>query len=142
MAERGVSRVVVGLSLEEQLSKFPAELLDRPCAESVLGKLVHHIITDTMVLLATDLGLSDVEVEDIQEIWPKNPVKHRLEMFKKWQQKNTSQATYRWVWLTAINLTTAYKLISTMHKYYVARACVHVCTCMRLYPGTLHVCVV
>ena len=131
MAEGGVSRVIVGLSLEEQLSKFPAELLDRPCAESVLGKLVHHITTDTMVLLATDLGLSDVEVEDIQEIWPKNPVKRRLEMFKKWQQKNTSQATCRWVWLTAINLTTAY--ISTVHKYYVARACVHVCVCIQAH---------
>ena len=29
-------------SLEEQLSKFPAELLDRQCFESHLGKLVHQ----------------------------------------------------------------------------------------------------
>ena len=75
MAEGGVYHVVVGLSLKEQLSKFSAELLDRPCVESHLGELIHHITTDTMVLLATDLGLSDVEVDDIQEIWPRNPVK-------------------------------------------------------------------
>ena len=93
MAAKGVA----SLLLEEQLSKFPFELLDRQCFESHLGKLVHHITMDTMVLLATDLGLSDVEVSDIQEIWPKNPVKQRLEMFKRWQQKNTIQATYRWV---------------------------------------------
>ena len=90
------SGVVAGLSLEEQLSKFPAQLLDVPCAESHLGKLVHCLTTDTMVLLAPDLGLSDVEVEDIREIWPRNPPKMRLEMFKKWQQKNPLQATYRW----------------------------------------------
>ena len=92
---------VPGLSLEEQLSKFPAELLDSPCVESHLGKLVHHITTDTLVMMATDLGLSDVEVEDIHEIWPRNPAKRRLEMFKKWQEKNQSQATYRWVSLTS-----------------------------------------
>ena len=70
-------------SLEEQLSKFPAELLDRQCFESHLGKLVHHITTGTMVTMATDLGLSDVEVEDIHEIWPRNLAMRRLEMFKK-----------------------------------------------------------
>ena len=35
MAEGDVSRVVASpLSLEEQLSKFPAKLLDIPCVES------------------------------------------------------------------------------------------------------------
>ena len=106
MAEGGVSRVV-GLSLEEQLSMFPTELLDRPCAESHLGKLVHMIDTESMMLLATDLELLAVEVDDIQTAWPRKPVVQRLEMFKKWQQKNTSQATYRWVGLTVVNLTTA-----------------------------------
>ena len=92
----GVSGIVAGLSLEEQLSKFPAQLLDVPCAESHLGKLVHCLTTDSMVLLTPDLGLPDVEVEDIREIWPRNPPKQRLEIFKKWQQKNQSQAIYRW----------------------------------------------
>ena len=90
--------VDVGVNrLEEQLSKFPAQLLDRPCAESHLGKLVQCLTSDTMVLLATDLGLSDVEVEDIREIYPRNPPKQRLKMFKVWLQKNQSQAMYRWV---------------------------------------------
>ena len=82
-------------SLEEQLSKFPAELLDRQCFESHLGKLVHHITTDAMVMMATDLGLSDVEVEDSLSAWPRNPAKQRLDMFKKWQEKKSSEATYR-----------------------------------------------
>ena len=82
-------------SLEEQLCKFPDKLLDRQCFESHLCKLVHHITTDTMVMMATDLGLSDVEVNDIQTIWPRNPAKQRLEMFKKWQEKKKLEATYR-----------------------------------------------
>ena len=83
-------------SLEEQLSKFPAELLDRQCFESHLGKIVHHITTDTMVMMATDLGLSDVEVDDIQTAWPpRSPAKQRLEILKKWQEKKASEATYR-----------------------------------------------
>ena len=84
-------------NLEEQLSKFPAELLDRQCFESHLGKLVYHITTDTMVMMATDLGLSDVEVNDIQTIWPRNLAKQRLEIFKKWKEKRTSETTYRYV---------------------------------------------
>ena len=84
-------------SLEEHLSKFefPAELLDRQCFESHLGKLVHHITTDTMVMMATDLGLSDVEVEDILTIWPKYQLKQRLEMFKRWKHNKQSDATYK-----------------------------------------------
>ena len=83
------------LSLEEQLFKFPPRLLDVPCSESHLGKLVHMIDTESMVLLATDLGLSDVEVKDAREIWQSKPAIQRLEMLKMWQQKNQSQATYR-----------------------------------------------
>ena len=99
MAQGGdVSVVGIGVSrLEEQLSKFPAQLLDSPCAESHLGKLVYCLTTETMLLLVPDLGLSDVEVEDIREIFPRSPPKVRLEIFKQWQQKNQSQATYRWV---------------------------------------------
>ena len=104
MAQGGdVSVVGIGVNrLEEQLSKFPAQLLDRPCAESHLGKLVHCLTTETMLLLVPDLGLSDVEVEDIREICPRSPPKLRLEMFKRWQQKNQSQATYRWVMVSCL----------------------------------------
>ena len=92
--EEGVCGII---NLEEQLSKFPSELLDRPCAESHLGKLVHEIDTKSMMLLATELELSAVEVDDIQTAWPRKPAVQRLEMFKKWLQKKQSQATYRLV---------------------------------------------
>ena len=86
------------VSLDDQLSKFPAHLLDIPCAESNLGKLVHMIDTESMVLMAIDsLGVTDVEVKDVREIWPNKPAVQRLEMFKIWQQKNQSLATYRYV---------------------------------------------
>jgi hypothetical protein len=97
MAGEGACDII---SLEQQLSKFPAHLLDRPCAESHLGKLVHAIDTKNMILLATDLELSAVEVDDIQTAWPREPAVQRLEIFKKWLQKKQSQATYRWVLLT------------------------------------------
>ena len=84
-------------SLEKQLSKFPSQLLDRQCVESHLGKLAHVIDSVTMEMMASDLDLSQVEVDDIQSSWERKPVKQRLEMFKKWLERNKSQATYRWV---------------------------------------------
>ena len=102
MAEGGLVRsgVTAGLSLEEQLSKFPAHLLDRPCAESHLGKLVHCITTDAMVLMAADLGLTDVEIDDVRTAWQTwSPVVQRLKMFKMWQEKYQSLATYRCVYI-------------------------------------------
>ena len=84
-------------SLEKQLSKFPSQLLDCQCVESHLGKLVHVIDSATMEMMASDLDLSQVEVDDIQSSWERKPVKQRLEMFKKWLEKNKSQATYRLV---------------------------------------------
>ena len=83
------------LSLEEQLSKFPSELLDRPCIESHLGKVVHDIDSETIVFLATDLALSAVEVEDIQTSWPGKPAAQRLELLKKWKEEKNSQITYK-----------------------------------------------
>ena len=79
------------------LSKFPSQLLDRQCVESHLGKLVHVIDSVTMEMMASDLDLSQVEVDDIKSSWERKPVKQRLEMFKKCLEKNNSQATYRWV---------------------------------------------
>lgn len=110
MAESASSMCRLGVgqaSLEYQLSKFPAQLLDRPCGISLIGKLVHNIDTETMVMMATDLELSAVEVDDIQTAWPRKPVIQRLEMFKKWQEKRKSQATYRSVTLltSKLNLT-------------------------------------
>ena len=109
MAEGDVSRVAA--RLEDQLSKFPAELLDRPCVESHLGKLVHDIDTETMVVMATDLELLAVEVDDIQTAWPRKPAIQRLEMFKKWQEKKKSRATYRYGGVGQI-----YKIMNTVSK--------------------------
>ena len=95
MARGGVSGITAGVTLEEHLSKFPAHLLDHTCVESHLGKLVHVIDTKSMMLLATDLELSAVEVNDIQVAWPRSPAVQRLEMFKRWLQKKQSRATYR-----------------------------------------------
>ena len=94
MAEGGVSRVVVGLSLEEQLSKFSAQLLDRPCAESVLVKLTECF--SEWQIISTGLELSAVEARDIESNWPRDAARQRLEMFRKWQDKNKEQATLRW----------------------------------------------
>ena len=115
MAEGGVVKRPGVLSLEEQLSKFPGHLLDVPCAESYLGKLVHCITTDTMVMMAADLGLTDVEVDDIQTAWPRKPAVQRLEMFKTWQQKNQLQATYRCV------------CVCVREREIETRECVYVC---------------
>lgn len=82
-------------TLEEELSRFPSQLLDRQCFESHLAKLVRCIESETMVIMAPDLGLTLVEVDDIQTAWPRKPAIQRLAMFKKWQEKNQSQATYR-----------------------------------------------
>ena len=89
--------LILSFPLPPVLSKFPSQLLDRQCVESHLGKLVHVIDSATMEMMASDLDLSQVEVDDIPSSWERKPVKQRLEMFKKWLEKNKSQATYRWV---------------------------------------------
>ena len=96
MAEGGVSRVVSRpLSLEEQLSKFPAELLDSSCVESHLVNLTECF--SEWQIISTGLELSKVEIQDIENDWPRNTARQRLEMFRKWQEKKRTQATLRWV---------------------------------------------
>ena len=81
------------LSLEEQLSKFPTELLDSPCVESNLVKLTECF--SEWQIISTGLELSKVESQDIVNDWPRNTARQRLEMFRKWQEKKRSQATLR-----------------------------------------------
>ena len=76
-------------SLHTHLSRFSFELLDRQCTESHLGKLVHCINLETMLIMAADLGLTDIEVDDIRDSWPGKPALQRLEMLKR------SRTTYR-----------------------------------------------
>ena len=81
------------LSLEEQLSKFPVELLDSLCVESHLVKLTECF--SEWQIISSYLELSKVEIQDIESNWPRNTSRQRLEMFRKWQEKKRSQATLR-----------------------------------------------
>ena len=97
MAEGGVVRrsgVIRGVSLEEQLSKFPAHLLDRPCADAHLVQLT-ECFSEWQTHLATSLQLTPMEVEDIERAWPRDPAMQRVKMFRRWKGKLLSQATYR-----------------------------------------------
>ena len=101
MAEGGVtasSVQVVGLNLEEQLSKFPAWLLDRPCVDDHLVQLTECF--SEWQIISTGLKLSTVEAQDIESNWPRNAARQRLEMFRKWKEKNKEQATLRFVALS------------------------------------------
>ena len=104
MAEGGVvmRSAVVGLSLEEHLSKFPARLLDQPCADAHLVQLT-ECFSEWQTHLATSLQLTPVEVEDIERAWPRDPAMRRVKMFRRWKSKSSSQATYRSVPTVIIN---------------------------------------
>ena len=84
-------------NLQTQLSRFPSDILHRQCVESHLGKLVHCIEMETMVIMAPELELTHVEVDDIQTAWPREPAIQKLKIFNKWQEKMQSEATYRYV---------------------------------------------
>ena len=95
MAERRFV-LVKPLSFDEQLSKFPFKVLDGRCAESHLIKLTDHF-SKWQTHLSTNLGLTAVEVEDIELNWPRDSARQRVEMFRRWQEKMKSQATYRYI---------------------------------------------
>ena len=93
MAKGGVS-VVVGVNLDEQLSKFPAHLLDVPCADAHLVQLA-ECFSEWQTRLSTSLQLTAVEVEDIERAWPRDPAMQRVKIFRRWKYKLSSQGTYR-----------------------------------------------
>jgi hypothetical protein len=114
MVESDSSKTDVGtrlLSLEEQLSKFPPELLDRPFLESHLGKIIHDVDTPTITFLATNLEHSAVEVDDIRSFWSEKSAAQRLELLKKWKEDKNSHVTYRSV---------------EVHVFHVAKNLAHV----------------
>ena len=94
MMAEGRFVLVKPLSFHEQLSKFPSKILDDPCSESHLIKLTDHF-SKWQAHLATNLGLTSVEVEDIEFNWPRDTARQRVEMFRKWRQKMKFQATYK-----------------------------------------------
>jgi hypothetical protein len=93
MAE-GISNTIRVLSLEEQLSKFPAHLLDVDCADAHLVQLT-ECFSEWQTRLSASLKLTAVEVEDIEGAWPRDPAMQRVKMFRRWKGKYSSQATYR-----------------------------------------------
>ena len=91
MAEGGSPVMAGSRLLEAQLSRFPSELLDRPCTKSHLGKLVQCVDLETMLMMAANLELDGVQVKDIRDSYPLMPAVQRLEMLKQ------SQTTYKCV---------------------------------------------
>jgi hypothetical protein len=98
MAEGGICQDNQVVSLEEQLSRFPTELLDCACAESHLGKLVHMVDVKSVVLLAAHIQLLPAEIDGIRSTWPKMSAIERLDIFKTWH-KNKTKPTYRYVYI-------------------------------------------
>ena len=82
------------LSLEEQLSRFPNELLDFHCNDTHLMRLTYSF-SEWQGNIAAGLGLTLVEIRDIETAWPREPVRQRMEMFRQWRKKK--KATYRYV---------------------------------------------
>jgi hypothetical protein len=98
MAERGVSIGSVSArpihSLEEQLSKFPARLLDSPCADAHLVKLSQSIAEWRD--LSPYLHLSPAEERGILTALPTaTPARQRIDMLRTWINKFGLDATYR-----------------------------------------------
>ena len=81
-------------SLEEQLSKFPAELLDRPCADAHLVKLSRSI--SEWRELSPYLHLSPAEERGILTAFPPaTPAQQCIDMLRTWRDKFGTGATYR-----------------------------------------------
>ena len=82
------------LSLGEQLARFPDELLDRRCADAHLNELT-GCFSEWQLGIASGMGLTNVEIKDIESAWPRKLARQRLEMFIRWQKKMDMDATYR-----------------------------------------------
>ena len=81
-------------SLEEQLSKFPAELLDSPCADAHLVKLSRSIAEWRD--LSPYLCLSPAEERGILTAFPPaTPARQRIDMLRTWRDKFGVDADYR-----------------------------------------------
>ena len=83
-------------SLEEQLSKFPAQLLHSPCADAHLVKLSQSIAEWRD--LSPYLRLSPSEERGILKAYPPTtvtPTRPCIDMLRKWRSKFGDNATYR-----------------------------------------------
>ena len=100
LAEGGVSVDSVSArpinSLEEQLSKFPAQLLDSPCANSDLVKLSQSV--SEWQDLAPYMQLTLAEERGILTASPQvTPARQCSEMFRIWRERLGHNANYRYV---------------------------------------------
>ena len=98
MAEGGMIYLNVSArpihSLEEQLSKFPAHLLDSPCADAHLVKLSQSVAEWRD--LSPYLRLSPAEERGILTAFPPaTPARQRIDMLRTWRDKFGTSATYR-----------------------------------------------
>ena len=98
MAEGGVSVGSVSArpihSLEEQLSKFPAQLLDSPCADAHLVKLSQSV-TEWQDL-APYMRLTLAEERGILSASHQvTPARQCSEIFRIWRERLGVSATYR-----------------------------------------------
>ena len=81
-------------SLEEQLSKFPAQLLDSPCADAHLVKLSQSV-TEWQDL-APYMRLTLAEERGILSASHQvTPARQCSEMFRIWRERLGEDATYR-----------------------------------------------
>ena len=97
MAIGGVSLSVAARpihSLEEQLSKFPAELLDNPCANAHLVKLSQSITEWQELAPYMQLTLAE-ERGILTALPPATPARQCTEMFRIWRDKLGVDANYR-----------------------------------------------
>ena len=105
MAEGGVSVGSVSArpihSLEEQLSKFPAQFLDSPCANAHLVKLSQSV-TEWQDL-APYMRLTLAEERGILSASHQvTPARQCSEMFRIWRERLGEDATYRYVLILAV----------------------------------------
>lgn len=89
-------------SLNELLLRLPPEKLDRVCSEGYLSKLTDHF--SEWIKIATSLKLTGVQQNDIETEWPRSLQRQRIEMFKKWREREKKKATYRYGMVFKVNL--------------------------------------
>lgn len=81
-------------TVKELLLKLSPELLDIVCWEEHLLKLTKQF--GKWIPLADYLGLTDVQQKEIENAWPRDPGKQRMQMFSKWMNNMGNKATYRY----------------------------------------------
>ncbi len=80
-------------SLEDILGDTSPQLLDQPCHDKHLWELAHHVVD--WPHLATPMGITRPEVEEIRGKWPGNVGMQKVEFLRMWKYKRGLKGTYR-----------------------------------------------